>query len=160
MPDRETERSLRQGNKALKMANRAIQYVVVVCGLYLDVAVNESSAVVLDFCPVSGDGTLRLELERYGLGRVLICHHAVRLSIPWDYQLKREFEIADSHEDQGFFQDAQTTMDLWTSLQDRYRQPDSVMADRHAAKIVSFQFKPQRTIAGNWAKIQDYRRRS
>ncbi|KAG6121640.1 hypothetical protein E4U13_004246 [Claviceps humidiphila] len=149
MPDRETERSLSQGNKALNLANRAIQYVVVVCGLYLDVAVNESSAVVLDFCPVSGDGTLRLELERYDLGRVLICHHAVRLSIPWDYQLKREFEIADSHEDQGFFQDAQTTMDLWTSLQDRYRQPDSVMADRYAAKIVSFQFKPQRTIAGN-----------
>ncbi|KAG6268238.1 hypothetical protein E4U48_004771, partial [Claviceps purpurea] len=33
------------------------------------------------------------------------------------------------------------------------------MADRYAAKIVSFQYKPQRTLAGNWAKIQDYRRR-
>ncbi|KAG6203827.1 hypothetical protein E4U50_005524 [Claviceps purpurea] len=32
------------------------------------------------------------------------------------------------------------------------------MADRYAAKIVSFQYKPQRTLAGNWAKIQDYRR--
>ncbi|KAG5950535.1 hypothetical protein E4U58_001582 [Claviceps cyperi] len=28
------------------------------------------------------------------------------------------------------------------------------MADRYAAKIVSFQYKPQRTIAGNWAKIR------
>ncbi|KAG5954361.1 hypothetical protein E4U58_007656 [Claviceps cyperi] len=33
------------------------------------------------------------------------------------------------------------------------------MADRYVAKIMSFKYKPQRTIAGNWAKIQDSRRR-
>ncbi|KAG5935578.1 hypothetical protein E4U59_005530 [Claviceps monticola] len=93
-----------------------------------------------------------------------------RLGGSWDYQLRKQFEMADgkasvivlgslSLEDQGFFQDVQSAKDLWILLQDRYRQPDSVMADRYAAKIVSFKYKPQRTIAGNWAKVQDYRRR-
>ncbi|KAG6201879.1 hypothetical protein E4U10_003637 [Claviceps purpurea] len=89
-----------------------------------------------------------------------------RLGGSWDYQLRKEFEMTDgkasdiilgslSPEDQGFFQDVQSAKNLWESLQDRYRQPDSVMADRYAAKIVSFQYKPQRTLAGNWAKILD-----
>ncbi|KAG6114742.1 hypothetical protein E4U14_001302 [Claviceps sp. LM454 group G7] len=73
-----------------------------------------------------------------------------RLGGSWDHQLRKEFEIADgkasdivlgslSPEDQGFFQDVQSAKDLWISLQES--------------------LTGVRTIVGNWAKIQDYRRR-
>ncbi|KAG6218253.1 hypothetical protein E4U50_001709 [Claviceps purpurea] len=93
-----------------------------------------------------------------------------RLGGSWDYQLRKEFEIADgkasgiilgslSPGEQGLVLDLcpVSSEGALRFVLEGYNlgRPDSVMADRYAAKIVSSQYKPQRTLAGNWAKIQD-----
>ncbi|KAG5951180.1 hypothetical protein E4U58_001277, partial [Claviceps cyperi] len=61
-------------------------------------------------------------------------------------------------EDQVLFEDGQTILGPWNSFRNRYRQPTT--SQRHPEKMMAFKFELGRGIAGSWANIPDYRRRS